>query len=579
MKCLLKASPPQNILWKKSKSRDSDIFIDIFKIKSHVIHLSPIEAQLEIVKSCVQQKSDSEAKLFREEGKELFADEKYANAMKKFNHSLRLAQNDSEEVGLAYANRSSCFFHMKMLEECMVDLKLAKKTNYPSHLMPKLEKRIVQCTVLLKDEKYKTQFELREPTLSFSEHKKFAGVADCLEIWTDDAFGRHIITTRDLEVGQTILTERPFSIVPTKYMNQGRDRCVHCFKEFKNFITCKNCISSRFCYDGCMEESYHNLNCNLPVPQAQPELSQLVLEILFKTNEAFPDVDMLMKTVNTLLEDQEATGLTNAIQRDFCSIFQLISNHDKRSYAEIEHLRNACAIIFTSLMHLPDFSLKFTKMKHARFLQHLIFHLLHISEHAVDLYQYFQMDKYTKLMSCTFQQYASGMYPFGCHINHSCVPNVCWFAIDDRLICKVIRPIKKGGQIFRSYTGQYSLEQDPNVIAELDNRYHFKCECFTCSNEIWSHLAGAVNCTQDILYINAIEPIFMTAQEVRNLPKDRIESYEAKAIEFLEKYDTIHPVNDTIAMQKTLQIVWILLASRFPFPIDTNSNFRHIHEK
>lgn len=576
MKCLLKKYAPRNILWKKSKSKNSDhLFIDIFKIKNNVIHLSPIEAQFDTVKTNVSQKNDSEARILREEGKEFFADGKYENAMKKFNHSLRLAENGSEEVGLAYANRSSCFFSLKLLDECMVDLKLANKSNYPEHLMPKLENRTVQCTILMRNTQFKSEFVVREPILSFSEHTKYVGVADCLEIWADAAYGRHIIATRDLDVGQTILVEKAFSIVPTKYMNMGRDRCVNCFKEFRNFITCRNCINSRFCYDGCMEESYHNLNCNLPIPQAQPELSQMVLEILFKVNEAFPDVDMLMKTVEALLNGEEADDLTNVIQRDFCLIFQLITNHEKRSDEQIEELRNACAIIFTALMNLPEFNLKFTKMKHARFLQHLIFHLLHISENSVDLYQYFQEDENTKLMSCTFQPYAYGIYPIGCQINHNCVPNIAYFSIDDRLVCKVIRPIRKGGQIFRSYSGQYSMQQNPIVIAELDSRYHFKCDCFICSNSIWSQLAGAVDCTQDILYVKAIEPIFMTAQEVRDLSSEQIENYEKKSIEFLEKYDTIHPVNDTIAIQKTLQIMWALLASKFPFPNESISNNKH----
>ncbi|XP_055326236.1 SET and MYND domain-containing protein 4-like, partial [Sitodiplosis mosellana] len=300
----------------------------------------PIEAQLETVKSNASPKANPEARALREEGNELFADGKYANAMKKFNDSLRLAENGSEEVGLAYANRSSCFLHMKLLDERMVDLKLAKKSNYPTHFMPKLEKRIAQCTVLLKNKQLKSKFEVHEPTLSFVEHTKFAGVTDCLDIWTDDEYGRHVITTRDLEVGQTILVEKAFSMVPTKRMNMGRDRCVNCFREFKIFITCENCINSRFCYDGCMEQSNHSLNCNLPTPQAQPQLSQLVLEILFKANEAFPDVDILMKTVDTLLNGEEAIGLTNVIQREFRFILQLTSNHGKRSDAQIDQLRN-----------------------------------------------------------------------------------------------------------------------------------------------------------------------------------------------------------------------------------------------
>ncbi|XP_031623121.1 SET and MYND domain-containing protein 4-like [Contarinia nasturtii] len=563
MKCLIKKSEPQSILWKKCTSEKSDIYIDLFKMKHHVIHLSPIESRLEKAESAMPLKDNRVAKEYREEGKELFAQKKYPNAMKKFNKSLKLAENETEEVGIAYANRSSCFFHMNMLAECMVDLKLARKSNYPDHLIPKLEKRISQCSTLMNNRRSKVhQFDVREPTLSFGEHKKFAGVAECLEIYSDIEYGRHVITNRDLEIGQTILVERPYSIIPTKYIGIGHDRCVHCFKELRNFVACENCISSRFCYDGCMDMSNHSLSCNLPIPKTNSESCQLVLEILFKTNEAFPDIDVLTKTVESLLKGKEPIGLTNAIHRDFCSIFQLTTNHDKRSADQIQKLRNTSAFIFSTLMQIPDFNLKFTKMKHARFLQHLILHFLHISEHAIDLYQYVQRDEKAKLMTCTKKHYASGMYPFGCAMNHSCVPNISWFGINDRLVCKVIRPIKRGAQIFRSYS---ALEQNPNVIPELDDRYQFKCECFTCSNVIWCQLTSAVNCSQDKLYADAIKPIFMTAQEIRHLPRNQLLSYEQKAIEFLCKYDTIHPVNDTIAIEKTLQILWILLASKFEF--------------
>lgn len=536
-------------------------------MKHHVIHLSPIESKLELAESAMPQKNNRDAKTYRDEGKELFVLKNYAKAMKKFNKSLKLAENDTDELGIAYANRSSCFFHMNMLAECMVDLKLARKSHYPSHLMPKLEKRIAQCSALMNKNQAKVKFDARESTLSFNEHKKFAGVAECLEIYTDSEYGRVVITNRDLEIGRTILVERPYSIVPTEYMSMGRDRCINCFKELKNFVACENCITSRFCYDGCIDVSNHSLSCNLPIPKIDSESCQLVLEMLFKTNEAFPDIDVLMETVESLLNGEEPTGLTNALHRDFCSIFQLTTNHDKRTSDQIQKLRNTSAFIFTILMQIPDFNLKFTKIKHARFLQHLILHFLHISEHAVDLYQYFQKDEKAKLMSCTINHYASGMYPFGCTINHSCVPNVCWFAVNDRLICKVIRPIKKGAQIFRSYS---ALEQNPNAIAELDYRYQFKCECFTCSNKIWSQLASAVNCSQDKLYVEAIKPLFMTAREIRMMSKVQLLSYEQKAIEFLHKYDTIHPVNDTIAIKKTLQILWILLASKFEFASEYN---------
>lgn len=570
--------PPQDILWKKSKTKNSHQYMDLFKIKHHEIPLTPIEHEVKCGRfsSLLTQKNNQEAQFFREAGKKWFAQGKYALAMKEFNNCLRLAENETEEVGLAYANRSSCFFHMNMLEECMIDLKLAKRSRYPADLMTKLETRMSECTALTKDKTFKSnRFNIREPTLSFGEHEKFAGVADCLEIRRDEGYGCDVIATHELEIGQTILVEKPYSIVSTtKYKHLGRDRCTYCFREFRNFIACTNCTGSRYCYEGCMEESFHNLSCNLPTNHRKTPSDQynLVQEILLKTNDAFPDVDMLMQTMDLLLQREEPTRLTNAIQRDFCLFFQLTHNHDKRSQKDIQKLRMVAASIFSTFMELPEFNLKFTKMKHARFLQHLILHLLHIAVHAIDLYQYFHEEDSTSMVSCTSQQYASAIYPFGCNINHSCVPNICCFTIDDRLICKVIRPIKRGEQIYRSYSGQSSLVQDPHLIAELDKRYQFKCECFICSNQIWSHLTGGINCTQDSLYQEAIESIFLTSEEFRKLPRERMEHFEGKAVDFLNKYDTIHPVNDTITIQKTLTIVWILLASRFEFAHASTEN-------
>lgn len=48
---------------------------------------------------------------------------------------------------------------------------------------------------------------IREPCLDFDEHEKYAGIANCLEIDYNERYGRHIITTHDLKIGQTIIVE------------------------------------------------------------------------------------------------------------------------------------------------------------------------------------------------------------------------------------------------------------------------------------------------------------------------------------------------------------------------------------
>lgn len=58
---------------------------------------------------------------------------------------------------------------------------------------------------------------------------------------------------------------------------------------------------------------------------------------------------------------------------------------------------------------------------------------------------------------------------------------------------------------------------------------------------------------------------YATVAEFREMTLDIIESHEQKAMETLDEYDRFHPVDATFALQRTLIIIWNLLASRFEF--------------
>lgn len=319
----------------------------------------------------------------------------------------------------------------------------------------------------MSDEQFNaTIFRSREPTLSFNEHKKFPGVGECLQIHKNIEFGRHIITTCDLQIGQTILVEEPYAIVPGNKdlsgrtveldlwcdptRDLGRDRCRHCFKDRMNFIPCKTCHLALFCNNDCMQKSYHKYECETPhLDMCESETFVLVLQLLFTIDAAFPDVDFLIETVEQLLNDQHVTELTVA-QLSFCSIFQLVHHHEKQSPANLRRLLNCSGDAIITVMQFPDFERKYTTPRYNRFLQHLILHLFHVAEHKMSLFEIDQNDE-EMMTHCDNRMYASAMYPFGCYMNHSCTPNVCRFFVDSRLIYKVIRPIKSGEQVFCSY--------------------------------------------------------------------------------------------------------------------------------
>lgn len=444
------------ILWQKSKSPNSDVFIDIYAVPGHELFTNGMDALIDLSfqsakVSPINQKDNSLAEEVREQGKKLFAEEKYLNAMIKFNCGLTLAEKGSTEEGMAYANRSSCFYHLKMMKECLFDIQMAKKSNYPKQLMEKLDKRISTCTRSMNDKQFMCGiFHAREPKLSFNEHLEFAGIADCLKIQENDEFGRHIITTSDLKIGQTILIEQPFSVIPKRFYTKGRQRCNNCFEDCKNFITCYNCVGGLFCDAGCMEKAFHKHECNIPGCLSRKQTFELVLRMFFNTIAAFPNVDTLMNTVDLLIKGQDPPGLITAAQKAFSLIFKLPLNHEKQSHDQLKRLRGATSVAIITIKRFPNLKEKFTTKKQLRFLQHLILHLFHVAEHSINLIEYIQKEGETSKIY-SLEEFATGMYPFGCHFKHSCVPNVGWFFIDSRLVCKVIRPVKRGEQLFRSY--------------------------------------------------------------------------------------------------------------------------------
>lgn len=451
------------VLWKKEESSDSDLYIDLFSGRGYERHMNIVKVNVAEFKEfvdisakvwlhCLERKNGERAEEERRVGNVLFGQKKYFDAMIKFNNALRLAPSDSKELGLAYANRSSCFFFLRMLDECLIDIELAKKSNYPAHLMPKLEDRVLNVKKSMASGQIQMSgIRVREPVLSFKEHDDFPGVAECLQIEKNNRFGHHVVTTHDLKVGQTILIEQPYSIAHTESESKRRDRCMHCFKECANFIPCPNCVAVLYCNEECMEKSYHKYHCVLWVPEPDKNKFRLVLETFFKINDAFPDIDLLMNTVELLQKGQIVTNLTSAEQKKFCQFFRLTTNHEKKFEQQAERLRtiaNHC--FFAVALSSPNLKGKFKIVKHRRFLQHFMLHLCHICEHSYEMDEFFMKDDDGSAVDYNINQYGNGMYLFGSFINHNCVPNVLRYMIDDRLIWQVIRPVKKGEQLFRS---------------------------------------------------------------------------------------------------------------------------------
>lgn len=450
-------------LWCKEQAPNDNVFVEIGSTGSHDLALN------------ATRKNNVIADKLRDEGNKFTAKQKYHEAMAYYNGSISYAENDTESLAFAIGNRSNCFFKLNRFNECLIDIERAKNAGYPSSRISKLNTREQLCKQMMeRPSSHDHQANIREPQLDFDENREHPGVADCLNIVKDSTFGRHVVTTSDLKIGQTVLIEKPFAFKHEpidvdhsemfdpfvdksrilKHERSGKHsfgRCMYCYVECVNLIPCKNCAGAMFCDEVCMEKAYHKYDC-LMADNSRKETLGVVLRMIYRANDAFPSVKELMHTVKLLLAgDANVHGLPNGDQTDFGMIFSLPTNASHQWQRNLKLTRSATGSVFNKVMLLPEFKEKFKSLEHRRFLKHLILHLFHVAEHAINASEYWRESDNEFLGTFRLRTFGNGMYPFGCCINHSCTPNICWYFVDHRLICKVIRPIKKGSQLFGSY--------------------------------------------------------------------------------------------------------------------------------
>lgn len=445
----------RNPLWLK----ESDSYIDIFAGAFHGNDTDAIKSEIDDLANNRQKKDNLKSAKFRLEGNKFFLQAKYHSALEKYNQSLCYAENDTEKIALAYSNRSSCYLKLKLYKECLNDLELIKKSNYPFDISHKLKSRHAECNDILSNgNEESARINSQQISLSFDEHTKLAGVADCLKLEHNTEWGRHVVTTRSLNINETVMIERPFSFVGHDCSDSKYNRCSHCYKALMNFIPCKNCVYSMFCNDECLEaanNSRHKVECQL----AKIEISncegnekefQLVLHTLCEINNAFETVEELIRTIESMIGgDSIETDGSNIKSKKLEMILQLETNKDKQDSSDFKRLIRNTLKNYVAVMRVNEFQERFASDEDKRFLQHLILHLVHIAKQPI-LFSDLNVD--VKIFrEAEIRDYGMGLYPVGSILNHSCVPNVYCYSVDNRLICKVIRPIRNGEQLFRSY--------------------------------------------------------------------------------------------------------------------------------
>lgn len=402
-------------------------------------------------------KDDDIATELRLDGNKRFKENKWSEAMELYNRSLRYATDGSENISYSYANRSVCFFQLQKYDQCLVDIGLAKKANYPQRLMHKLDDRETKCSKLIGDKSWKPA-EKMKLALSFDADEKFPCLANVLEIRnSDDDSGSHIVAKCDIDVGQIVMLDKLFV---SNAHNKDQTYCKTCLGSAKNFIPCPNCSDVLFCDEQCMaSNSLHAMSCNALRDQIFVTV-RLVESILIAVT-AFPDVITLAEFVENALatRDFDAPKCSTDIQSKYRSFLKLNYVHDDIS----DELKRQISWSYQlMMMKMPEVQQRFQSQRDQRFLMHLILqHGLILNKNSA----LFHIVNYTAPDVSENQPDVSGIWPFQPLLTISCIRNVMVKHAKNQMFVYTVRPVKKGERL---------------LVEDFLKKADSQCKCSKC---------------------------------------------------------------------------------------------------
>lgn len=446
-------------------------------------------------------KSDIKSEQLRAEANRHYVQKQFYDALLKYNESLCSAETESENRGLAYANRSAVYVEMGLFDKCLENIDLARKSRYPEKNYAILDKREAKCVEMMKHEK-------REPAqadiwsnfkLTYPAHEKLPFIAEGLEMRADSKYGRHIVTNRPLKVGDVIAIEEPsFRVIKadsrysTCFDSNTFQRCANCLREnLLSLIPCSSCCRTMYCSVDCMSSAqrrHHRFECEIADELLASGLMHIVLRMLFEGLSLFDDD---MHEMERFLAKHGST--TTAFDVDCKS--SDVSGELQRQRSR--WLATVSLAVGDETQPLDDYENVFGKTEkleklwnsHEKFIRKLLTKLSNVGTqyvHGIGGWPLKQVqfdDDNPKNPSFHQQLIGNGCYLFCSLLNHSCAPNLKRLNVEDKVIIIVSREIKKGGQLFDSYRPNFNNQSKAQRQEALLKDYGFVCECEACIND------------------------------------------------------------------------------------------------
>lgn len=215
----------------------------------------------------------------------------------RYNKSIAFARLNSQELALAYGNRSYLTFSLRKYEESIFDIDrallipetlltfkaklLIRKGQCQSAINDKkadevfaqAEKIINQIQNLVEQEKLSKLLNLRKVLPKqikitkfqfpqFSRSKEISCMNDAINLKFNEIYGRHLVANRDIKTGEFLMIEEAYAVVPEE--EKIYILCSFCLCPAWTGVPCNSCVFAIYCSEECRQKSwtkYHDVEC------------------------------------------------------------------------------------------------------------------------------------------------------------------------------------------------------------------------------------------------------------------------------------------------------------------------------
>ncbi|XP_064603085.1 SET and MYND domain-containing protein 4-like [Liolophura sinensis] len=474
-------------------------------------------------------KSTEESNLLRSTGNDLFKKKRYQIALHYYTKSILFAPFQSKELSLAFANRSAVLYHIRMYRLCLEDIAASLKYGYPDELRYKLLDRKARCCFCLgrteeattaakdvEDDLQKSNLDIpkrskwsedlkralfqtsnadesssNEPKYFWplperkDTNTKFPCATAAFDLVYTPEKGRYAVATRDIEIGEVVITEEPYAAMLLKPYT--KTHCDFCLVRSVAPVPCRYCSGVVYCNEHCRDcawSSYHKTECNYleVLLEADIGLGRLALRMVLTAG-----LEQVLSLKNKKMDIKDETFMgcnRDGVYRsdDYWAAYALVNHQDNRTVGDLFR-RTVMATMLLKLLQQTEFlnSVSGIQLSEDNVFyvgSQILRHIMMLPCNAHEISELVLVPG--QLATSRTAEIGSGLYNTLSLVNHSCDPSVMRQSYGRRCVTRAIRFIRRGEEIADNYGALCALSTRLERNAHLSSQYFFECSCEAC---------------------------------------------------------------------------------------------------